>query len=83
VAAGTCWRPRVLDCYSGGTAGGPLAAARPGTLFTDCSAIELNDARAAHRPAVAAGGKDFSAIITDIHALSGYPGEPHPQEASA
>lgn len=34
---------------------GLLAAARPGTLFVDCSTIDVADARAAHEAAVAAG----------------------------
>ncbi|WP_432128243.1 NAD(P)-binding domain-containing protein, partial [Streptomyces sp. bgisy082] len=42
----------VLDLYG---AQGLLAAARPGTLFVDCSTIDVADARAAHEAARGGG----------------------------
>ncbi|GGS22858.1 3-hydroxyisobutyrate dehydrogenase [Streptomyces aureoverticillatus] len=43
---------------------GLLAAARPGTLFVDCSTIDVADARAAHRAAVAAGHRAVDAPVS-------------------
>ena len=55
----------VLDCYAGsGGTGGILAAARPGTLFLDCSTIDVADARAAHDLAVAAGQRALDAPVS-------------------
>ncbi|MBB5431422.1 3-hydroxyisobutyrate dehydrogenase [Nocardiopsis composta] len=52
----------VLDCYRG--EGGVLAAARPGTLFIDCSTIDVADARAAAEAAVAAGHRAADAPVS-------------------
>ncbi|MEU8824874.1 3-hydroxyisobutyrate dehydrogenase [Streptomyces sp. NPDC048636] len=49
----------VLDLY-----GGILAAARPGTLFVDCSTIDVADARTAHEQAVAAGMRALDAPVS-------------------
>ncbi|MCS0637463.1 3-hydroxyisobutyrate dehydrogenase [Streptomyces sp. LP05-1] len=43
---------------------GALAAARPGTLFIDCSTIDVADARAAHEAAVAAGHRSLDAPVS-------------------
>ncbi|MFJ2770576.1 3-hydroxyisobutyrate dehydrogenase [Streptomyces sp. NPDC087300] len=43
---------------------GLLAAARPGTLFVDCSTIDVADARAAHEAAVAAGMRALDAPVS-------------------
>ena len=43
---------------------GLLAAARPGTLFIDCSTIDVADARAAHEAAVAAGHRALDAPVS-------------------
>ncbi|MEU9859897.1 3-hydroxyisobutyrate dehydrogenase [Streptomyces sp. NPDC047971] len=43
---------------------GLLAAARPGTLFIDCSTIDVADARAAHDAAVAAGHRALDAPVS-------------------
>lgn len=43
---------------------GLLAAARPGTLFVDCSTIDVADARAAHAAAVAAGMRALDAPVS-------------------
>ncbi|MEV6394582.1 3-hydroxyisobutyrate dehydrogenase [Streptomyces sp. NPDC051907] len=43
---------------------GLLAAARPGTLFVDCSTIDVADARAAHEAAVAAGHRALDAPVS-------------------
>ncbi|MEJ8645930.1 3-hydroxyisobutyrate dehydrogenase [Streptomyces sp. MS1.HAVA.3] len=43
---------------------GLLAAARPGTLFVDCSTIDVADARAAHEAAVAAGHRSLDAPVS-------------------
>ncbi|MGW3323146.1 3-hydroxyisobutyrate dehydrogenase [Streptomyces virginiae] len=44
--------------------GGLLDAARPGTLFVDCSTIDVADARAAHRAAGAAGHRSLDAPVS-------------------
>ncbi|MER7828336.1 3-hydroxyisobutyrate dehydrogenase [Streptomyces sp. NPDC096097] len=41
-----------------------LAAARPGTLFVDCSTIDVADARAAHVAVVAAGHRALDAPVS-------------------
>ncbi|MFJ8301497.1 3-hydroxyisobutyrate dehydrogenase [Streptomyces sp. NPDC094447] len=43
---------------------GLLAAARPGTLFIDCSTIDVADARAAHDAATAAGHRALDAPVS-------------------
>ncbi|MFC8700871.1 3-hydroxyisobutyrate dehydrogenase [Streptomyces anulatus] len=43
---------------------GFLAAAEPGTLFVDCSTIDVADARAAHEAAVAAGHRALDAPVS-------------------
>ncbi|MEV0373283.1 3-hydroxyisobutyrate dehydrogenase [Streptomyces sp. NPDC050636] len=43
---------------------GLLAAARPGTLFIDCSTIDVADARTAHEAAVAAGMRALDAPVS-------------------
>ncbi|MGW6981070.1 3-hydroxyisobutyrate dehydrogenase [Streptomyces sp. NPDC054932] len=43
---------------------GLLAAARPGTLFIDCSTIDVADARAAHEAAGAAGHRSLDAPVS-------------------
>ncbi|MEV0280234.1 3-hydroxyisobutyrate dehydrogenase [Streptomyces sp. NPDC050610] len=43
---------------------GLLAAARPGTLFIDCSTIDVADARAAHEAAAAAGTRSLDAPVS-------------------
>ncbi|MFB6516369.1 3-hydroxyisobutyrate dehydrogenase, partial [Streptomyces virginiae] len=44
--------------------GGLLGAARPGTLFVDCSTIDVADARAAHQAAGAAGHRPLDAPVS-------------------
>ncbi|MCM9076726.1 3-hydroxyisobutyrate dehydrogenase [Streptomyces spororaveus] len=44
--------------------GGLLGAARPGTLFVDCSTIDVADARAAHEAAGAAGHRSLDAPVS-------------------
>ncbi len=51
----------VLALYEDG---GLLAAARPGTLFMDCSTIDVADARAAHEAAVRAGHQALDAPVS-------------------
>ncbi|WP_275124602.1 3-hydroxyisobutyrate dehydrogenase [Streptomyces sp. ICBB 8177] len=43
---------------------GLLAAARPGTLFVDCSTIDVADARAAHEAVVQAGHRALDAPVS-------------------
>lgn len=43
---------------------GLLAAARPGTLFVDCSTIDVADSRAAHAAAQAAGHRSLDAPVS-------------------
>ncbi|MYR56581.1 3-hydroxyisobutyrate dehydrogenase [Streptomyces sp. SID625] len=49
----------VLGLY-----GTVLAAARPGTLFVDCSTIDVTDARTAHERAAAAGMRSLDAPVS-------------------
>lgn len=49
----------VLDVY-----GELLAVARPGTLFLDCSTIDVADARTAHARAAAAGMRSLDAPVS-------------------
>ncbi|MEV5596680.1 3-hydroxyisobutyrate dehydrogenase [Streptomyces sp. NPDC052496] len=51
----------VLALYQDG---GLLAAARPGTLFIDCSTIDVADARGAHEAAVRAGHQALDAPVS-------------------
>ncbi|VXC15997.1 3-hydroxyisobutyrate dehydrogenase [Arthrobacter sp. 8AJ] len=61
----------VLDAYRGG-AGNPgqpeepglLAAARPGTMFLDCSTINVEEAREAARLAIEAGHRSVDAPVS-------------------
>jgi 3-hydroxyisobutyrate dehydrogenase len=53
----------VLDCY-GGPGGRLVAAARPGTLFVDCSTIDVSSSRAAHELAGAAGHRSVDAPVS-------------------
>ncbi len=50
----------VLDCYQGGA----LKAAKPGTLFIDCSTIDVTSARAASQAALAAGMRAVDAPVS-------------------
>jgi len=52
----------VLAAYRG--AGGLLAAAKPGTLFIDCSTIDVADARTAAEEARAAGHRALDAPVS-------------------
>ncbi len=55
----------VLDCYTHPEDGsGLLRAARPGTLFIDCSTIDVDDARTAHRAATEAGHRALDAPVS-------------------
>lgn len=55
----------VLSTYQGSEAGpGLLAAARPGSLFIDCSTIAVDEAREAHAAAVAAGHRALDAPVS-------------------
>ncbi|MYR76104.1 3-hydroxyisobutyrate dehydrogenase [Streptomyces sp. SID4925] len=49
----------VLALYDG-----ILTAARPGTLFVDCSTIDVADARTAHERALAAGARALDAPVS-------------------
>ncbi len=56
---------QVLDAYSGvGGAEGLLAVAAPGTLFIDSSTIAVDEARAAHELAEAAGHRSLDAPVS-------------------
>ncbi|PRB41095.1 3-hydroxyisobutyrate dehydrogenase [Arthrobacter sp. MYb23] len=52
----------VLDAYQGGN--GLLAVAGTGTLFLECSTIAVEDARAAHEMASAAGHRSLDAPVS-------------------
>lgn len=52
----------VLDAYQGKD--GLLAVAGPGTLFLECSTIAVEDARAAHELAAAAGQRALDAPVS-------------------
>ncbi|KAJ1681068.1 hypothetical protein LUZ63_023707 [Rhynchospora breviuscula] len=54
----------VLSAYHGDARPGLLAAARPGTLFIDCSTIAVDDARTAHDLAIAAGHRQLDAPVS-------------------
>ncbi|GAA1314136.1 3-hydroxyisobutyrate dehydrogenase [Leucobacter albus] len=54
----------VLAAYAGGAAPGLLAAARPNTLFLDCSTIAVDEARSAAGLAVAAGHRALDAPVS-------------------
>jgi len=55
----------VLDAYRGdGGAPGLLAAAAPGTMFLDCSTINVDEARDAAALAVAAGHRSVDAPVS-------------------
>lgn len=55
----------VLSAYRGtDDSPGLLSAARPGTLFVDCSTIAVDDARAAHSLAQAAGHRSLDAPVS-------------------
>ena len=57
----------LITAYEGapGSAdGGLLAAARPGTLFLDCSTVDVADARAANTAAVEAGHRAVDAPVS-------------------
>jgi len=56
---------QVLDAYRG-TGGGPglLAAAAPGTMFLDCSTINVDEAREAARLAIEAGHRSVDAPVS-------------------
>ena len=56
---------QVLDAYRGtGDAPGLLAVAAPGALFIDCSTIAVDEARAAHELAEAAGHRSLDAPVS-------------------
>jgi 3-hydroxyisobutyrate dehydrogenase len=56
---------QVLDAYRGVDGGeGLLAAAAPGTLFIDSSTIAVDEARAAHELAEAAGHRSLDAPVS-------------------
>src|SRR5690554_4935164 len=55
----------VLEAYLGsGAATGLLGAARLGTLFLDCSTIAVDESRAAHEAAEAAGHRSLDAPVS-------------------
>lgn len=54
----------VLAVYGDVDAPGLLAAARPGTLFLDCSTIAVDEARSAAERAVAAGHRALDAPVS-------------------
>lgn len=55
----------VLDAYVGGADGpGLLAAAPAGTMFLDCSTINVDEAREAARLAIAAGHRSVDAPVS-------------------
>jgi 3-hydroxyisobutyrate dehydrogenase len=55
----------VLDAYVGGADGpGLLAAAPPGTMFLDCSTINVDEAREAARLAIEAGHRSVDAPVS-------------------
>jgi 3-hydroxyisobutyrate dehydrogenase len=56
---------QVIDAYRGANGGeGLLAAAAPGTLFIDSSTIAVDEARAAHALAEAAGHRSIDAPVS-------------------
>ncbi|PYI69487.1 3-hydroxyisobutyrate dehydrogenase [Arthrobacter livingstonensis] len=55
----------VFAAYDGeGPGGGLLAAAKPGSLFLECSTIAVEDARTAHELALAAGHHSLDAPVS-------------------
>lgn len=54
----------VISAYSGEDGDGLLAAARPDTLFIDCSTIAVDEARQAHDLALAAGHRAADAPVS-------------------
>ncbi|MGA7203687.1 MAG: 3-hydroxyisobutyrate dehydrogenase [Specibacter sp.] len=55
----------VFAAYEGdGPGGGLLAAAKPGSLFLECSTIAVEDARTAHELALAAGHHSLDAPVS-------------------
>ncbi|GAA1075105.1 3-hydroxyisobutyrate dehydrogenase [Nocardiopsis metallicus] len=57
----------LITAYQGATdstGGGLLAAARPGTLFLDCSTVDVADARTANTAAVEAGHRAMDAPVS-------------------
>jgi 3-hydroxyisobutyrate dehydrogenase len=55
----------VLDAYQGNDGGpGLLAAAAPGTMFLDCSTINVDEAREAARLAIDAGHRSVDAPVS-------------------
>ncbi|UKA67303.1 3-hydroxyisobutyrate dehydrogenase [Arthrobacter sp. FW306-05-C] len=55
----------VLDAYRGASGGpGLLAAAQPGTMFLDCSTINVDEAREAARLAIEAGHRSVDAPVS-------------------
>lgn len=55
----------VLDAYQGSDGGtGLLAAAAPGTMFLDCSTINVDEAREAARLAIDAGHRSVDAPVS-------------------
>ena len=56
---------QVLDAYQGvDGAPGLLAVAQPGAVFIDCSTIAVDEARAAHELAEAAGHRSLDAPVS-------------------
>lgn len=55
---------QLLDAYRGVGGPGLLAAARPDTLFLDCSTINVDDAREAARLALEAGHRSVDAPVS-------------------
>src|SRR5690606_20318053 len=57
----------VIAAYEGdGETAGLLASAAPDTLFVDCSTIAVDEARAVHDVAVAAGHRAADAPVSEI-----------------
>ncbi|GAB2553235.1 3-hydroxyisobutyrate dehydrogenase [Leucobacter ruminantium] len=54
----------LIAAYSGDSGDGLLAAARPGTLFLDCSTIAVDEARRAAELAAAAGHRALDAPVS-------------------
>ncbi|MET1086427.1 MAG: 3-hydroxyisobutyrate dehydrogenase [Arthrobacter sp.] len=54
----------VLDAYLGNGGHGLLAAAAPGTMFLDCSTINVDEAREAARLAIDAGHRSVDAPVS-------------------
>ncbi|WP_104089967.1 3-hydroxyisobutyrate dehydrogenase [Arthrobacter sp. GMC3] len=55
----------VFAAYEGdGPGGGLLAAAKPGSLFLECSTIAVEDARAAHEMVLATGHRGLDAPVS-------------------